>query len=449
MDVRETALEILLEAEKTGAFAENLLRDALEKYDYENPRQKALLKRLTEGTLERLLTLDFCLDSVSSVKTERMKPLIRCLLRLSAYQILFLESVPDRAACSEAVRLAKKRGFSRLSGFVNGVLRSLAREKGSFVWPDARKEPVRARSVAYSVPEWIVSLWIGQYGQERTEKMLKALLIPRPVTIRFRSDITEKRREETVARFRERGITAERHPLYPGAWTLDGCEGVASLPGFSEGQFYAQDVSSMLAVETAGILPGMRIIDLCGSPGGKAVLAAEKAGREGRVLTGDISEKKTARIWENAERMRCENLEIRVWDAGRKQPGLEKWADVVLADVPCSGLGVLGRKKEIRYRVQPEDLMALRKLQREILTASADYVRPGGVLLYSTCTVNREENEEMVRFLTESFPFEAESLDPWLPECLHSRETKEGGCQLFAGDFNTDGFFMARLRRKQ
>ena len=449
MDVRETALEILLEAEKTGAFAENLLRDALEKYDYENPRQKALLKRLTEGTLERLLTLDFCLDSVSSVKTERMKPLIRCLLRLSAYQILFLESVPDRAACSEAVRLAKKRGFSRLSGFVNGVLRSLAREKGSFVWPDARKEPVRALSVAYSVPEWIVSLWIGQYGQERTEKMLKALLIPRPVTIRFRSDITEKRREETVARFRERGITAERHPLYPGAWTLDGCEGVASLPGLSEGQFYAQDVSSMLAVETAGILPGMRIIDLCGSPGGKAVLAAEKAGREGRVLTGDISEKKTARIWENAERMRCENLEIRVWDAGRKQPGLEKWADVVLADVPCSGLGVLGRKKEIRYRVQPEDLMALRKLQREILTASADYVRPGGVLLYSTCTVNREENEEMVRFLTESFPFEAESLDPWLPECLHSRETKEGGCQLFAGDFNTDGFFMARLRRKQ
>ena len=449
MDVRETALEILLEAEKTGAFAENLLRDALGKYDYENPRQKALLKRLTEGTLERLLTLDFCLDSVSSVKTERMKPLIRCLLRLSAYQILFLESVPDRAACSEAVRLAKKRGFSRLSGFVNGVLRSLAREKGSFVWPDARKEPVRALSVAYSVPEWIVSLWIGQYGQERTEKMLKALLIPRPVTIRFRSDITEKRREETVARFRERGITAERHPLYPGAWTLDGCEGVASLPGFSEGQFYAQDVSSMLAVETAGILPGMRIIDLCGSPGGKAVLAAEKAGREGRVLTGDISEKKTARIWENAERMRCENLEIRVWDAGKKQPGLEKWADVVLADVPCSGLGVLGRKKEIRYRVQPEDLMALRKLQREILTASADYVRPGGVLLYSTCTVNREENEEMVRFLTESFPFEAESLDPWLPECLHSRETKEGGCQLFAGDFDTDGFFMARLRRKQ
>ena len=205
----------------------------------------------------------------------------------------------------------------------------------------------------------------------------------------------------------------------------------------------------MLVAETAGILPGMRIIDLCGSPGGKAVLAAEKAGREGRVLTGDISEKKTARIWENAERMRCENLEIRVWDAGRKQPGLEKWADVVLADVPCSGLGVLGRKKEIRYRVQPEDLMALRKLQREILTASADYVRPGGVLLYSTCTVNREENEEMVRFLTESFPFEAESLDPWLPECLHSRETKEGGCQLFAGDFDTDGFFMARLRRKQ
>lgn len=449
MDVRQTALEIFLEAEKTGAFAENLLRGALEKYDYEAPAQKALLKRLTEETLERLLTLDFCLDSVSSVKVERMKPLIRWLLRLSACQILFLESVPDHAACSEAVRLAKQKGFARLSGFVNGVLRGLIRKKDGFVWPDADKEPVKALSVAYSMPEWIVSLWEGQYGRERTESMLKALLIPRPVTVRFRTDVSQSLIRETLERFRERGIAVGRHPVCPKAWTLRGCDGVASLPGFPEGLFYVQDASSMLAVEAAGISPGMKVIDLCAAPGGKALLAAEKAGETGSVLAGDVSERKTALIWENASRMGCKNLEIRVWDARRAQPGLAGSADVVLADLPCSGLGVLGRKKEIRYRVKPEDLDSLQRLQREILAASADYVKPGGVLLYSTCTVNRGENEETVRFLAEEFPFETESLDPFLPECLHSRETKDGTRQLFCGEFDTDGFFMARLRRKR
>lgn len=448
MDARKIALEILLESEKTGAFAQNLLRGALEKYDYEDPRQKAFLKRLTEGTLERLLTLDFCLDSVSSVKTAKMKPMIRGLLRLSAYQILYLESVPDRAACSEAVRLAKEKGFTRLGGFVNGVLRGLIRKKGDIVWPDIAKEPVKALSVAYSMPEWIVSLWREQYGEKRTEAMLKALLVPRPLILRFRADVPKERRQETLAQFKRQGIGAVSHPLYPDAFVLNGCEGVACLPGFAKGLFYVQDVSSMLAVEAAGISPGMRVMDLCASPGGKALLAAEKTGDKGRVLAGDVSEAKTERISENAQRMGCSNLEVRVWDAAKKQPGLKEWADVVLADVPCSGLGVLGRKKEIRYRVQPGDLAALSKLQRKILAASADCVKPGGVLLYSTCTVNRGENEENVRFLTEKLGFERESLDPWLPECLHSRETKEGCCQLFCGEYDTDGFFMARLRRK-
>ena len=203
----------------------------------------------------------------------------------------------------------------------------------------------------------------------------------------------------------------------------------------------------MLAVGCAGIQPGMKVLDLCSAPGGKAVLASEKTKATGIVRAGDVSESKTDKIQENADRMGCENMEIHIWDGRVQNAENLDWADVMLADVPCSGLGVMGRKKDIRYRVQKEDLESLVNLQKEILTASWQYVKKGGVLLYSTCTVDRMENEEMVKFITENFPFETESLDPYLPKCLQSEQTKQGMLQLWPGENQTDGFFMARLRR--
>ena len=205
----------------------------------------------------------------------------------------------------------------------------------------------------------------------------------------------------------------------------------------------------------AGIGPGMRVLDLCGAPGGKAILAAEYAGKDGRVLAGDLSGAKVDRMRENMARMGCENIATRIWDARTFSPELEGWADVVLADVPCSGLGVMSRKKDIRYRVSRADLDALTGLQREILSASWRYVRPGGVLLYSTCTVDRLENEDMADFLrglgtdgrTAGAFLEPESLDAALPEPLRSEQTGKGMLQLWPGQYGTDGFFMARLRR--
>ena len=396
MDTRETALLLFVEMEKTKNFGSSLIRDTLNKYDYEDPREKAFLKRLTEGTLESLLTLDYVINAYSKTPTNKMKPLIRSLLRLSVYQILYMDTVPDSAACNEAVRLAKKKG----------------------------------------------------YGEEKTEPMLERLKNGRPLTIRLDSRLTEEEKAQEIAAIEVAGVTVQKHQLYADAWNLEGCEGIGHLPGFAEGLFYAQDVSSMLAVEAAGISGGMTVMDLCSAPGGKTTLAARKAG-SGKVICGDVSERKAALILENTDRMKCSNVSVNVWDASVFMEQYKESADVVLLDVPCSGLGVIGRKKEIRYRVTKEDLAVLVTLQKKIVDACWQYVKPGGILLYSTCTLDVSENEEMVRYVTKKYPFEAESIDPFLPECLHSQQTKAGFLQLFLGEWDTDGFFMARLRRKK
>lgn len=449
MDTRETALSLFMEMEKTGAYGSVLLKDTLNKYDYEDAREKAFLKRLTEGTMEKLITLDWVIDGFSKTPVRKMKPLIRNLLRLSVYQILYMDSVPDAAACSEAVRLAKKRGFSSLSGFVNGVLRNIVRKKDSLIWPDAEKEPVKALSVRYSLPEWMIGLWMQQYGEKRCEEMLSAMEKKRPLTVRFSERLSEEEAAGAVEDIRRAGVSVRRHAFYPKAWELEGCEGAASLPGFAEGLFYVQDVSSMSAVLAAGIRPGMKVMDVCAAPGGKATLAAQLcAGNGGIVHAGDVSERKAELIRENAERLGIDNMEINVWDASVFMERYREAADVVLLDVPCSGLGVMNRKKDIRYRVIRDDLDSLTALQQKIVDACWQYVKPGGILLYSTCTVDRLENEDMVSYIIEKYPFEAESMDGYVPEALAGEGAKKGQLQLFCGEKDTDGFFMARLRRK-
>ena len=454
MDTRETALLLFVEIERTKNFGSSLIRDTLNKYDYEDPREKAFLKRLTEGTLESLLTLDYVINAYSKTPTNKMKPLIRSLLRLSVYQILYMDTVPDSAACNEAVRLAKKKGFERLSGFVNGVLRTITRNKEEILnsesafWQELQKNPVQALSVRYSVPEWMISLWEAQYGEEKTEPMLERLKKGRPLTIRLDSRLTEEEKAQEIAAIEVAGVTVQKHQLYADAWNLEGCEGMGSSAGLCR---RAVLCAGRQQHARGGGSRNFRWNDGHGSlqrAGRKTTLAARKAG-SGKVICGDVSERKAALILENTDRMKCSNVSVNVWDASVFMEQYKENADVVLLDVPCSGLGVMGRKKEIRYRVTKEDLAALVTLQKKIVDACWQYVKPGGILLYSTCTLDVSENEEMVRYVTEKYPFEAESIDPFLPECLHSQQTKAGFLQLFLGEWDTDGFFMARLRRKK
>ncbi len=432
-NIRELALDVLLALEKknvektqdgheAGAgFSSRLIRDVLDKYDYLEGRDKAFFKRLTEGTIERRLELDYYLNALSSVPVNKMKPLIRCLLRLGAYQLLYMDTVPDRAACDEACKLAAKRGFKNLRGFVNGVLRNLSRNKDSLPLPDQGREPVTYLSVKYSMPEWIVGLWLEEYGRKITETLLDGLLKEHSVCLRFCTRLSDGRRREYLELFREQGVEITPSGYLPYCFFLKHADNIRRLPGYEEGSFLVQDVSSALAVEAAGLKDGDFVVDVCAAPGGKSLLASEKARR---VLARDVSEEKTALICENAERMRADNIEIQVFDGQQTDGELVGRADVVLLDVPCSGLGVTGKKRDIKYRVSETDMERLVELQRRIVAASAAYVKPGGTLLYSTCTIHRAENEDMVRFIAGELGFEPVSLEGILPEAVLAQKER-------------------------
>ena len=465
-NVREIALDTLLALERGQEYSDRLIGAVLGKYDYLPARDKAFLKRVTEGTLERQTELDYYLNRFSSVPVRKMKPLIRCLLRMSLYQLLYMDSIPDRAVLSEAVKLAEKRGFGSLKGFVNGVLRKLAAEKGALPLPDREKNTGEYFSVKYSMPRWIVDLWSEEYGEEITETILEELLRIHSVSLRLRTDLSRDGQETVCRRLQEAGASPKQSRYLPYIYTVKAGETPAALPGFSEGQFSVQDVSSALAVEAAGIRPGDFVIDVCAAPGGKSLLAAEKAGR---VLARDISLERAERIREAVARMGAKNLQIQVHDATVFDNTLRESADVVLVDAPCSGLGVIGKKRDIKYRVTPEGMESLALLQRKILRVCSRYVKPGGILLYSTCTIDIHENEEMVRFITEELPFEPQPLSQVLPEAvMRDRErverlrrergkecflaTDEGAgqacIQMLPGYMEGDGFFIARFRRK-
>lgn len=445
-DVRGTALEILLEIIQENEYSHIAIRNALNKMQYLPKQDRAFINRLVEGTLEYMIRIDYVLDQYSSVKVKKMKPVIRNILRCGVYQILFMDSVPDSAACNEAVKLAQKKGFYSLKGFVNGVLRTVAREKDHIVYPVREKNLSEYLSVWYSMPLWLVERWLGEYGPEITETMLKEFLADRPTTIRcqlYRMDP-----ELTVSSLIKQGAKVEKAPYLPYARYLSDYSHLAGLKSFVMGRFVVQDISSMLVTEAAAPKKGDYVIDLCAAPGGKSLHVADKMEGYGHVDARDLTDYKVELIQENIKRTGAINIAASKKDATvRDKESLEK-ADIVLADVPCSGLGVIGKKTDIKYRVDQDKIQELVVLQRQILHNAASYVKPGGTLIYSTCTITREENIENVEWFLENYPYRLESLDPYLCEELHSETTEKGYLQLLPGVHKTDGFFLARFRKK-
>lgn len=460
-NIREIALDTLLALEKEEAFSHRLLRDVLDKYDYLDPREKGFLKRVIEGTTERRIELDYYLDHYSSVPVKKMKPLIRVLMRMSVYQLLYMDGVPDSAVCNEACKLASKRKFQNLKGFVNAVLRKIAREKEHLPMPDPQKENLAYLCVRYSMPEWIAKMWYEQYGQETTETILKGLLEIHPVSVRVTAKGRMSGEESLKKNLQKAGIVLKENPCMSGMYWIRDVDGLGNLAEFQEGKLTVQDMSSVLAVQMAGIREGDFVIDVCAAPGGKTVLAAELAGRSGKVFAGDVSDRKVDMIRENLQRMEQEQVQVRVWDGREPEKDLFGKADVVLLDVPCSGLGVMGKKRDIKYRVKSEGLAELEELQKEIVRNAWQYVRPGGILLYSTCTIRREENQDMVEWILKELPFEPAAIREELPaevsegirrEQMARRDKKakdleECSAQLLPGVLMSDGFFFAKLRR--
>lgn len=447
-NTRELAVNMLLEIAEQNKYSHLVIRNVLDKYNYMDGRDKAFLKRITEGTLERKIEIDYVLNQFSKVSVSKMKPFIRNLLRVSVYQLLFMDSVPERAVCNEAVKLAGKRGFKNLQGFVNGVLRNIARKKEEISWPEEERNTAGYLSVKYSMPEWLVEKFLSERGALQTKKMLESFLEASPVTVRLKETLKEEDREVFLNEMKKSGVRVKKHPYLPCAFEILNAEGISALPGFTEGLFMVQDVSSMLVCEAADIKKGDRVIDVCASPGGKALHAAEKLQGTGFVSARDLTEYKAEMIRDNIRRMNVKNVEAFVSDARQLREEDVETADVLLCDLPCSGLGIIGKKTDIKYHVSEEGLKQLKELQREILSVVWQYVKKGGVLIYSTCTVNPDENEENVKWFTENYPFQTENLSPFLPECL-KEEGKKGMLQLLPGIHETDGFFLARLRREE
>ena len=429
-NTREIVLDTLLEMERTKVFSHQLIKAVLDKYDYLEASEKRFMKRLIEGCIERRIELDYCIEQYASVKVNKMKPLIRCLMRMGTYQILYMDSVPDSAACNEAVKLAGKRKFTNLKGFVNGVLRKIAANKDNIPMPDPEKTPVEFLTVKYSMPAWIVEMWLEEYGLETVGKILDGLMEIHPVSIRFADTVSQAQKDAYIAAWEKEGVVVKQSPYLEYAYTLENVEGIAALKGFEEGTFTVQDISSMLMVEAAGIKAGDKCMDVCAAPGGKSMLAAAKAAE---VLARDVSEYKTDLIRMNCERMGISNkVFVEVWDAAVEDPARKDYADVLIMDVPCSGLGVMGKKRDIKYNVTPESIESLLQLQKAIIDASWQYVKKGGTLMYSTCTIDKKENQDMARYICEKYPFMIEEERQILP-----------------GLMQAGGFYYAKLRRAE
>lgn len=448
MNVREVVLDILLQLAKQNEYSNVLISAVLEKYDYLDGREKAFIKRVSEGTIERRIQIDYVLNLFSKVPVRKMKPLIRELLRLSCYQILFMDNIPDAAVCNEAVKLAGKRGFNPLRGYVNGVLRAIARGRERIVYPDRQAAYHEYLSVCYSMPLWLVEHFCGAYGDERCEKILQSFLQRGAVSIRLQETLDENERERLIKEWQKDGAEVRRNPYLPYAVEVEKAEGIRSLAGYAEGAFAVQDVSSMLVTEAADIRQGDTVIDVCAAPGGKALHAAAKLNGTGQVIACDVSSRKTDKIQENRDRMHMDNVSVRVRDARIEDKDLIGQADVLIADVPCSGLGVIGKKQDIKYRVTPESIEQVIQLQREIIGNVIRYLKPTGTMMYSTCTMDPAENEETVKWICEKYGMETVSMADSMPEKF--REAADKGClQLLPGIHGTDGFFMAKLKKKK
>ena len=388
---REIVLAILIEVLEKNQFSHIVIRQALDKYSY-LPKRIVFIARLSRGCVERKIELDAIIDKAASVKASKQKPVIRNILRMAAYQLKYMD-VPEHAVCSEAVKLAAKKGFWSLKGFVNAVTRKMAVFIPTLDWSD---QP----SVYYSVPQWLYDKLLSWYPKEKVAAYLEAVVSQSGHPMYVHCHTGRYSIEEIVSSLEKEGISVTKAPYADDCLELTDAGDIRRTKVFQDGLIQIQDISSALAAQCVAPQENSFCIDMCAAPGGKSIHLAKAKGGTTKVLSRDISWEKLELIEEN--RVRCLTPIICRLSSGmhvclmRKE---KETADYVLADVPCSGLGILSRKPDIKYQLTQERLTELVSLQREILVNAAKLVKPGGVLVYSTCTINPEENEENVRYL--------------------------------------------------
>lgn len=446
---RELALRALYRVDADGAYAPLALAGEFRRAPADQ-RERALATELTYGVSRRRNTLDYLVERFSRRPVAELTPWIRNLLRLGAYQIFYMERIPPPAAVDEAVRLARRYGHAGTAALANAVLRRLAaaRAQAEIAFPSPEDDPVAHLSLVHSHPEWIARRWLARYGFEDARRLMEYNnAVPH---LMVRANTLKTTTEALAARLAGEGVGAAPGRYLPEALRLAGTAALESLPSFQEGLFQVQDESSMLAARVVDPHPGELVIDAAAAPGGKTAHLAERMGGRGRVIANDVNAGRLRLLEDNCRRLGIAIVEPVAGD-GRDLPAhWEGRADRVLLDAPCSGLGVLNRRPDARWRkTEAQVVTELPALQGELLAAAARCVRPGGVLVYSTCTTEPEENGAVCdRFLAEHPSFTPDDLTPFLPAPLAAEPGPEGGrLQLLPFRHGVDGFFIARFRR--
>ena len=434
MGARETALSVLIACRKDGAWSNGVLKEYC-LHDELDRREAALATRLCYGVLQNRGKLNHYLKQLLTGNIRNLHPVVHDILLLGMYQIYEMDKIPDSAAVNESVTLAKKfcRKQSNAGSLVNAVLRNAVRTRGTLEAPKTLED-------RYSHPGNLIAMLRAYVGDEMLEPMLEANNAATPTVIQVNTG--KIMTDDLVRRLEKEGVSASRHPWLQDCLVLSETGSIDRLESFREGLFYVQDAAAKLSVICAGIPKGANVLDCCAAPGGKSFAAAISGA--GRITSCDIHEHKVSLIEKGANRLGLTQIEAKYADASRFEPIWESAFDVVIADVPCSGYGIIRKKPDIRYK-DPDSMQQLPALQLSILKNQSRYVKPGGTLLYSTCTLVRKENEGVVeKFLKENAEFYPESLQ--LPDIFGVNET--GMLRLIPGQYDTDGFFICRLRRK-
>ncbi|MCK8058055.1 MULTISPECIES: 16S rRNA (cytosine(967)-C(5))-methyltransferase RsmB [unclassified Fusibacter] len=396
-----------------------------------------MLRKVVYGVIENWMLLEYTLSHYAK---KRMKPEVKYLLMAALYELLYLDGRKDHAVVNRYVGAAKKQ-YSFASGFINAVLRNALREPVEL--PEA---PVaHALSIRYSHPEWLVRRWIENFGEEETRKLLEADLSQKPLTLRV--DTLKESTSSVIEKLRKHGVDCMRHEYVEHAIIVKslGNNRLEQLQCFVDGTVFVQDVSSMLVGMAASVEKGMRVLDLCSAPGGKSTDIASRLQGTGEVVACDIHPHKLELVKENKDRLKLDNMTLRVQDALKLRQEDVGSYDVVLLDAPCSGMGIIGRKPEIKLRKSIEDIEGLVEVQAQMLKVASQYVKSGGILLYSTCTIEREENEDQIeRFLQDNHGFEIENLGV---DFSFACEPTDSFVSLRQSSGWSDGFFIAKLKK--
>lgn len=436
INLRNMVLNMLLEIDDKKQ-SHIVLKETLDSHKHLEKNQRAFVTKLFRGTIERQIELDYIIDAFSKTPTGKMKKVIKYILRMSVYQLKYMDSVPVSAVCNEAVKLTAKRKFVGLKGFVNGVLRNIAKNIDSVEYP---KNEMEMLSVKYSVPQWIIDMWTRQYGKEQTVKMLSGLYSRTETTVRCNESKAPV--EDIIKSLKYADVEVKKSEIYDKALFISNYNSLTDLDVFNSGMITVQDLSSMMVGLAANPKEGDYVIDVCAAPGGKTLHISEMMNRTGTVEARDLTKYKVNLINDNIKRLGNKNIITKEMDATvMDEKSIEK-ADIVIADLPCSGLGVINKKSDIKYNVSKDQIMELVKLQRKILSVVSQYVKKGGTLIFSTCTVNKYENDENVEWIEKNLPFKPLPLGENFPEITYRRKNH---VQIFTGDYGMDGFFISKF----